>query len=90
MAFTGVANLLTEKTRVLLYLLVDIGHKGLLGKKSVLFGTKLYWLACCVIEGYVNPKGIVALRYSFFSVAPGPYGFTGCSMLRITIWCVEF
>ena len=46
-----------------------------MGKRSVLFGSELYWLACCVNEGYVNPKGKVALRNSSLSVAPGRYGF---------------
>ena len=61
-----------------------------MGKRSVLFGSELYWLACCVNEGYVNPKGKVALRNSSLSVAPGRYGFTDCNLLRIAIWCLEF
>jgi hypothetical protein len=62
----------------------------MLGKKSVLFGCELYWLSCCVIEGYVNPKGNFALGNSSASVALGPYGFTGCNMLHITNWRLEF
>ena len=46
-----------------------------MGKRSVLFGSELYCLACCFIDGYVNPKGKVALRNSSLSVAPGRYGF---------------
>jgi len=56
--FTGVANLYIEMVTVLLFCwLVDIGQRGMLGKRSVLFDSELYWLACCVIEGYVNTQG---------------------------------
>jgi len=62
----------------------------MLEKRSVLFGSELFWLACCVIEGYVNSKRKVALGNSSLSVAPGSYGFTHCNLLRITIWRLEF
>ena len=55
----------------------------MLRKRSVLFGSERYWLAYCVIEGYVNPKGKVALDNSSLFVTPGPYAFTGCNLLRI-------
>jgi len=62
----------------------------MVGKRSVLFGSERYWLACCFVDGYVNPKGKVALRNSSLSVAPGRYGFTDCNLLLITIWGLEF
>jgi len=44
-------------TVLLFCCLVDIGQREMLGKRSVLFGREIFWLACCVTEGYVNPKG---------------------------------
>ena len=82
--------MLTEKARVPLYWMLDIGQRGMLGKISVLSGSELYWLASCVIEVYVNPKGKVALGNCSLSVASGSYGFTRCNLLRITIWCLQF
>ena len=70
--------------------MVDICQRGMLGKSSVLFGSELYCLSCCVIEDYVNPKGKVALGNSSLSVAPDPYGFRDCNLLRITFWRLEF
>ena len=60
-AVTVVANLLTEMASVLLYRLVVIGYRGMRGKKSVLFGSDFYWLAC-----HAKSEGNIANEKIFF------------------------
>jgi hypothetical protein len=53
---------------VIFYRLVDIGHRGMLEKRSVLYGIEIYWLAC-----HAKSEGSVVVENKFFKLSGNTY-----------------